>query len=162
MKSIEIASITAEWLDANLPDLMAGVRAAAISSTKSEAEAALKAAVEKATTEATEAATKAATTAATEAERQRVIGIQGAAKGMGLSKLVAELVADSSITVEAAKAKLFEAMQAQRAGQLDALAQDEAENDAPDADGGDQDSQASAAAMIKAANDYAFRHSVRR
>ena len=162
MKSIDIASITAEWLDANLPDLMAGIRASATTAVKAEHEAAIVAAVEKAKAEATEAATKAAVSAATEAERARVLGIQAAAHGMGLSKLVAELVADSAITIDGAKAKLFEAMQAQRSGQLNALAQDEAENDAPAADGGDQSAEATARAAMKVANDYAFRHAQRR
>ena len=149
MKSIDIASITAEWLDANLPDLMAGIRATATTAAKADHESALAAAIEKATTEATEAATKAATTAATEAERQRVLGIQEAAKGMGLSKLVAELVAKPEVTVEAAKAKLFEAMQALRAGQLNALAQDEAENDAPKSDDGSSDANGSVARVAR-------------
>ncbi len=160
MSTINLSDLTAAYLEQNHPLIVVELRSgyAAIA----DRDADIKSAVDAAVTEAVAAASAAATAAAVDAERTRVIGIQEAAKGMGLAKLVAELVGDSKITVDAAKARLFEALQAARKGGLDALSQDEAELDAPYADSGNEDAAATTAAQIKAANDYAFRHAARR
>ncbi len=160
MDKVALSDITAKWLEEHCPDAVIALRVDYVASSQmeqrlSEATAELQTQLDEAL-----AGGETSATAAVEAERTRVLGIQTAARGMGLGKLVAELVADATVTLDAAKARLFEAVQAKRVGAVDALAGDEDALDAPDA-GTDDDEQASSdkdmlRAATQAAGDSVF------
>ena len=103
----KIEDLSAAFLEKHAPTLLASIRQeAALEATKKvESEAPD---VEKVTAEAK--------TAGADSERERVLGIQEAAKGTGFDELTAEMVADPSVSIEAAKGRLFEADKAAKAG----------------------------------------------
>lgn len=144
MDTVEIKDITAEWLAEHCPDVVVVVLDGYVAN--ADHESALEALVKEQNTTAS---------ASIDDERARILGIQEAAHGMGLSKLAAELVADPKMSVEGAKARLFEAVSAKRKGSLDALKGDEDELDTPDPDVTDEDEKAADAALLKSAADYA-------
>lgn len=148
MTQINVSEITADWLSENCPQVVAALREGYV------AQADHNTALEAARAETPEGVPESAAEAATETERTRILGIQEAARGSGHGDLVKELVADSKISVDQAKARLFEAVQAKRQGQLDALAGDEDDLDAPDPDG-DPKGESELADLVKAAGDYA-------
>ena len=162
MTRIAIADVTLAMLEAEAPALLVEARTGyvLVTAAADTQETAIQAAVAAAMAEVrTLAPTADQTQALLDDERTRVLGIQTAAQGAGLDTLVAELVANSSITLDAAKARLFEALQAKRTGRMDALRGDETELDNP-GPGGSDDENASAEAdadMLKAATGYAAR-----
>lgn len=150
--TIDIKNITAEWMQANLPNVFASMQATAREGFVAQAEhdgalASLRA-------DATKWA-EAALSAAVAREGERCAGIDEAARGTGVSqKLVTECKGDPSVSIEAAKARFFEAMQAKRKGNLDALAEDSTDVDDVDPDDGNEDDAAAHVASVKAAGDY--------
>lgn len=151
VEEMDVKDITAKWLQENTPDAVTALRVGYVATSQVEEDtAAMQTKLDDATANA-----GAGTNEAVEAERDRVLGIQTAARGMGLGKLVSELVADSSVTLDSAKARLFEAVQAKRKGTVDALAGDEDGLDAP-GPSTDDDEQASADKdMLRAATQRA-------
>ncbi len=150
MDSIEVGKITAEFLNEHRPELVVSIVETA-SSAAVEAALAKVPDLDVVRAESTEAGAT--------AERERVLGIQAAAEGSGNAELVAELVGDSSISVEAAEARLFQAHKAERKGRLDARKKDD--NDLDDLDHDDGSEGENAAAAVKAAGDYATIHGTR-
>ena len=150
MDSIAVADITAKWVEENCGSVVAELRSGYVLGSDMAAE------VDKlrAELECEQDNAKALASAAAEDERTRVLGIQIAAKGMGLGELVSELVADPAVSVEAAKARMFEASQAKRQGNVDALKGDE---DALDVDASTDETETAKAdaALLKQATDAA-------
>lgn len=152
MKTVNVSDITAAFLEEHCPEVFQALQGAAREGyvVVADHEAAVTAARSESTQEAVEAAVT--------AERERVVGILSATKGTGLGSLGLKMVNEPGTTVDAAKARLFEAQQAKRQGQLDALREDEATLDAPDPDDGGGDETTQAASLIKASTDYVKRH----
>ncbi len=145
MDSIKIVDITAAWLKENCAALVSELRSGFIST--ADHQSALSALSSEVTAKVHDEAT--------EQERERVLGIQSAAKGMGLGTLVAELIGDPKVSLEGAKARLFEAVSAKRKGSLEALSGDEEELETPDP-GTDEEAQATEdAALLASAANYA-------
>ncbi len=127
--------ITVELLAEHCPKVVAAI-----------GEAAAKKAVEKAKAEMPDLEQLAAEnqTKGAESERERILGIEEAGADTGLDELVAELVADPKVTVEAAKGRLFEATKAENKGRLDAFKEDGKETDPPKPGGGEAPSESEA------------------
>lgn len=151
MDTVNVKEITATWLQDTCPDVVAAVREGFVP----EAQVAQDAAALQAKLAEAEAKAGSASDDAVAAERERVLGIQTAAQGLGLGALVATLVADPATSLEGAKARLFEAVQAKRKGTVDALAGDEAALDTPDASEDEAEQGSADAAMVKAATQSA-------
>ena len=151
METVNVNEITATWLQDTCPDVVAAVREGFVP----EAQVVQDAAALQAKLAEAEAEAGVVAGDAVSAERERVLGIQTAAHGLGLGSLVATLVANPEMTLEGAKARLFEAVQAKRKGTVDALAGDEAAMDTPDASVDAAEQGSADAAMVKAATQSA-------